>query len=391
MEVKYRTLAETLRKEIAIRGPLGDQKLPTEAELAHTYGVSRQTVRQALSLLLREGMIVKRQGSGTFISPDVFPGALSSYNIAILLPDVAGYPSLNGIGDVEAALNEAGYSASVFSTENRAAREREILLNLLSRPVRGLLVRGVRTAFPNPNIPLYQELAARGTCIVFVGETYPELKNTAEADALAQNPSGSNRNPGLAFSQKEILQVSSDDFGGGELLTLHLTDLGHKKIAGIFRLDNQSSLNRYAGVLYALCEGGLSFDDRNFLWYDPLTARMPDSKMLLSFIRIQLIGCTAVICEDESIAAALIRELQKFSLSVPQRISVAAFASGSENHPMSGITSADRPDRNPWRIAAELLLANISGKPVSSVLCPWKLRAGESTAAINSDKSFSER
>ncbi len=357
MEIKYRALAESLKKEIARRGPLGDQKLPTEAQLMRTYGVSRQTVRQALALLLKEGLIEKRQGSGTFIAPGLFPDALSSHKIALLVPDVAGYLSRYHIGETESVLNKAGYTTAVFSTENRTFRERDILLNLLRHPVRGLLVRGVRTAFPNPNIALYRELTAHGTAIVFVGESYPELRSSP------------------------VLQVSSDDFGGGELLARHLIALGHKKIAGIFRLDNQSGPSRYAGVLHALCENGLIFDDRDFLWYDPLNVRMPDSKVLLSFIRIQLPGCTAAVCQDDVIAAALIRELLRLGMPVPQRFSITAFSSGPAIRQPIRITSAVRPDRKPWCAAADLLLAEIAGKPVSSISCPWALQTGDSTGA----------
>ncbi|MCD7716822.1 MAG: substrate-binding domain-containing protein [Lachnospiraceae bacterium] len=385
MEIKYKALAESLKKEIIRRGPLGNQKLPTEAELMRAYGVSRQTVRQALSLLHKGGWIEKRQGSGTYIAPGLFPSALSSREIALLVPDVAEYLSHYHIGETEAVLNEAGYTTAIYSTENHTFREREILQNLLDKPVRGILVRGVRTAFPNPNISLYQELLSRGTIVVFLGETYPELRSDNKSDFPTQGQSDSSHNMRTqnSFSKNSVLQVSSDDFGGGELLTRHLTELGHKKIAGIFRLDDHSGPARYAGVLHALCENGLAFDDRDFLWYDPLNVRMPDSRVLLSFIRIQLTGCTAAVCQDDTIATALIRELQRLGMPVPQRFSVAAFASARETRPSDRITSVFRSSQDPWHIAAELLLNRLTGKTVSSVSCPWTLLPGESTERVN--------
>lgn len=42
-------------------------KLPKEAELARMLGVSRMTVREALRLLEEDGVIVRRQGRGTFV------------------------------------------------------------------------------------------------------------------------------------------------------------------------------------------------------------------------------------------------------------------------------------------------------------------------------------
>lgn len=42
-------------------------RLPTEAELAQLYGVSRPTVREALSRLRLDGLIASRRGSGSYV------------------------------------------------------------------------------------------------------------------------------------------------------------------------------------------------------------------------------------------------------------------------------------------------------------------------------------
>ncbi len=52
-------------------GGLGpDEKLPTESVLARFFGVSRMTLRQALSVLAERGVLVRRQGrgGGTFVA-----------------------------------------------------------------------------------------------------------------------------------------------------------------------------------------------------------------------------------------------------------------------------------------------------------------------------------
>ncbi len=45
------------------------QPLPTEPQLATQLGVSRSTVREALSYLEKDGVIVRKQGVGTFVAP----------------------------------------------------------------------------------------------------------------------------------------------------------------------------------------------------------------------------------------------------------------------------------------------------------------------------------
>lgn len=68
----YYQLATVLRDNI-LTGlfPSGSQ-LPTEAEIVERYGVSRITVRQALRLLVSEGLIRREVGRGTFVT-DALP------------------------------------------------------------------------------------------------------------------------------------------------------------------------------------------------------------------------------------------------------------------------------------------------------------------------------
>ena len=68
---KYAQIAETLRQRIA-RGmwPHGS-RLPGNETLAAEFSVSRVTIRQAVELLTREGILEAQQGRGTFITGGV--------------------------------------------------------------------------------------------------------------------------------------------------------------------------------------------------------------------------------------------------------------------------------------------------------------------------------
>ncbi len=45
-----------------------DGRIPSESDLADELGVSRTTIRDALSRLEIEGTVYRRQGSGTFVN-----------------------------------------------------------------------------------------------------------------------------------------------------------------------------------------------------------------------------------------------------------------------------------------------------------------------------------
>ena len=61
----YIQLAETLRARI-LSGYYGD-RIDGELKLVREWQVSRRTIQQAIEILVREGLIGRRQGTGTFI------------------------------------------------------------------------------------------------------------------------------------------------------------------------------------------------------------------------------------------------------------------------------------------------------------------------------------
>lgn len=79
----YYQLKEILSKKILDNvWPYGT-KLPTEYELCEQYGVSRITVRRALAELENEGLIVRKQGLGTFVSiPKIEQNLASFYSFS---------------------------------------------------------------------------------------------------------------------------------------------------------------------------------------------------------------------------------------------------------------------------------------------------------------------
>jgi DNA-binding FadR family transcriptional regulator len=64
----YETIAEKLEDMILSDSTQIEQKLPSEQSLAASFGVSRPVIREALMLLKARGLVVQRNGEGSFIS-----------------------------------------------------------------------------------------------------------------------------------------------------------------------------------------------------------------------------------------------------------------------------------------------------------------------------------
>jgi GntR family transcriptional regulator len=69
-EVRYRAIADDLRRRVESGELAAGALLPSESELSAAYEVSRVTVRKALELLRDEGLIDARQGFGWFVATD---------------------------------------------------------------------------------------------------------------------------------------------------------------------------------------------------------------------------------------------------------------------------------------------------------------------------------
>ena len=72
----YYQLKELLKDEITLKTWLPDQMIPSEAELSASYDVSVGTVKKALSELVQECVLYRKQGKGTFVARPNFENSL---------------------------------------------------------------------------------------------------------------------------------------------------------------------------------------------------------------------------------------------------------------------------------------------------------------------------
>lgn len=69
----YAQVRDLLRAEITDGTHAPGDKLPSESTLAARFGVNRLTLRHAVAELAREGLVVARQGSGTYVTESPAP------------------------------------------------------------------------------------------------------------------------------------------------------------------------------------------------------------------------------------------------------------------------------------------------------------------------------
>lgn len=122
-------LQELLRTQVLSGQWTPGQAVPSENELIAQYGVSRATVRQAISALVQDGLLYRRQGKGTFAARpklglplDVLRGFAEELQLRGLAPIIR----VLGIGEV--AEEPEVIRALRLGPEGRATRVERVIL-----------------------------------------------------------------------------------------------------------------------------------------------------------------------------------------------------------------------------------------------------------------------
>lgn len=340
---KYIQLYNVLRDQISQGILTSGMQLPTENEMAQRHGVSRQTIRQALELLRRDGFIYSVQGSGSFISPTVSRSP-ENRRIAVITTYFSEYIFPSILRGISEAAVENGYTIEISTTNNSISAEKSILTNILQHPVAGVIVEGTKAALPNPNTTYYHQLAKQGIPIVFINSIYPGLE------------------------AEHIVSVVTDDFNGSYHLAERLLKRGHETIGCIFKSDDAQGINRFSGAISALVDNGAPYNDTNFVWF---TTETKQSFMSLLCGNSLFTECTAIICYNDEVAAML------FSYLKHRRHNIRSVASFDRNintdliPPEIEFYSLTHPKDRLGKTAALKLFNMLAGKPETSSVLTW--------------------
>ncbi len=348
-KLKYTILADTLRAAIHNGKYASGDKLPSENELVGMYGYSRQTVRQAIGILVAEGLLQRVRGSGTYVKAEQFQRQQPK-TVAIVSTYISEYIFPNILEGMQRALSAQGYSAMLLATNNRVDYERRILEGLLHQSIAGILVESTQSMLPNPNIDLYRRFEQCGIPVVFFNGHYRELTG--------------------------CVSVTVDDRQGGHDATAHLIRRGHQRIAGIFKSDDRQGPERYAGYVSALIEHGLSVEKDDVLWFTTRLRQETVEQHGLDTVR----GCTAVVCYNDEVAVPLLNLLLASGYTVPGDMAIISFDNSTlASLAAVGITSLDHPKKLLGEEAVARLLKMIAGMPQTPLVMQWGFEEREST------------
>ncbi|MBT2288148.1 GntR family transcriptional regulator [Paenibacillus albidus] len=294
---KYMQLKNELLSWIQSGRMKPEEKAPSEHEIAGQFGMSRQTVRQALGQLEKEGWLYRLQGKGTFVARQETRSLQQSSMIGMMTTHISDYIFPHIVRGAEARLRSGGYSMMLSSTDNDKNKERENLEMMLSQPFKGLIIEPTKSAQGNPNLELFLSLAIHRIPFIMINERYPELHCPC---------------------------LKLDDEAGGFMAAEHLIELGHREIAGFFKTDDLQGANRLKGFTRAFHKHRLT------LGRDTVTHYTTEQKHTVPYeAALRMLQSpqrpTAFVCYNDELAVLLLEAVRQTGLSVPDDLSIIGF------------------------------------------------------------------
>ena len=358
-EFKYMEIVQWAKQAIIERGLLAGDRFFSESELCNIHNVSRQTVRQALMFMEREGILRRRQGSGTFIQSSQFEFRKPNFTVGVISTYFSDYIFPDIVTGIERVLSQNNVVMQLATTSNMVAEETRALEAMLAQNVGGLIVEPSKSALPSPNMALYNEIGARNIPLLFINAKY-------------------------AWSSFPC--VAMDDVAAGRIATDHLLSLGHKKISGVFIFENIQGHKRYEGFMRSLDGSDIPMPEKRVMWFST-----GEQRSLFTQSRDRVLSLledsTAIVCHNDDLAVKLLDFCKQQGISVPDDMSVI----GIDDANMAKIcevplTSVRHPKQKLGELAANALLEMIKDPASQTEDCfiVPELVERSSTAAIGS-------
>lgn len=366
MMKRYEQIALDLQKIVDDKLKRNDIRFPTEAELGRQFQASRVTIRRALAILEGKGLLIRRQGSGCFLTgraPDS-----SGNQIALLLSSPFSYRSPGIVDGVRHIASREGFLLSVYDMRNSLQTERQILTDFLFSAPRGLILEDF-SSIPDPNSDLLEQLTTQGSHVPVVS-----LFGSHDMEASA------------GFSSRPVISSVCENLSqGAEILVRELTSRGHRKIAGLFPACTRPDTDRLHSWLLALRNAGISLDaDFLFLPGNLETEEILGGKSagLSAFLDTVSVRCTALVCSNDLLAAAAAQQLKKKGLHIPEDLCLASFEESYLQQLSPIHTASLRGCGCIGEQAANLLFRMIRGANAENLLLPLSFSDGESLGSV---------
>jgi DNA-binding LacI/PurR family transcriptional regulator len=358
---KYQLIRDQLYGEIHSGRCLPGQSLPTEAKLAETLGMSRQTVRQALGQLEDEGLIERIQGRGTFVTTPQQRQARQQLDAYVLIaPQLREgfYPSL--VAGFERSCSEGHHQVVVGNSENDLSRQGDLILQMIDKRIGGVALVPVTIA-PTP-VHHIRQLHEHHVPVVYCHRTVPGVSA-----------------PCVTWSGEEV----------GKEVGSALVRLQHRRVGALFGYEDDMVRSYLRGLRVVLHENGIELPARWVRYYGRNLPGPESLDLIRSNLHEMLCDAerpTAIFCGNQTDAEQVYLLAPELGMRIPRDLSVIHFGGTWRNGPLAQRLACVAVDEHELGVRASQLLSEMrdGNRPLNSdkcVLLPVSLLPGDTLAS----------
>lgn len=299
-DANYRKVYETLKGEILDGKYSAARSFPSSTALSRRFGIARFTIRQALDILVKEGLVRSQRGRGTFVTNQ---GA--SRRIGLMLSGLTYSEYFQPIATaIMKFARDAGYEpcfGAVQSCDSAARLDeaRKICDEFIHNHVAGVIYHPLDYAFDKgeTNRQILSVFRKAGIPVVLFDSDIEVMPDRSEYDV-----------------------VSIDNAQAGERVARHLIDNGAKNIHFLLKPNwIPNALLRVRGVMNAVVAGGMDWSPANVLIADPR-----DVDLVRRHFQKRP-RPDAFVCENDTLAAEFMRTLSQLGLKIPDDVMLVGF------------------------------------------------------------------
>ncbi|NLA48020.1 MAG: LacI family transcriptional regulator [Bacteroidales bacterium] len=249
----------------------------------------------------------------------------STETIGVVVPRLNSYFMAAAIAGMEKVTNQLGYGLIISQSQESASQEVSCVSTLFNSRVDGLLIS---LAYDTDNFDYFNTLSNKGIPVVF-------FDRVAECN--------------------DCMNIVIDNFRAGYEITKHLIEQGCRRIMHLGgNFLRNVYYDRFMGYRLALDEAGLEFEEIMLVINELNSQSGMDVARGILEMKSRPDG---IFVANDTTAVAVICELQREGVRIPEDIAVAGF----NNEPISqvikpNLTTIDYPAREIGEVAATSLI-----------------------------------
>ncbi|RKY23501.1 MAG: hypothetical protein DRP83_09145 [Planctomycetota bacterium] len=323
-----------VRLEEAIRN--GDfspgEMIATGNALAHSEGLSRSSVRKAVAMLIREGLVERRAGKGVFVRE----ASAVTCRVKIIVPNLEDYLQIQVAQGAQDFGGQRGVEVHIYDARRNIEMDLNIIKRLPTDFADGAIISRLH----------YDNRFAEALC---------QLKQANYPFVLVDSD----------LREINVNSIVSDNYQGGYAVGQELVRLGHRRVGVLGNMQiAETSRQRLEGFRDAIGDAGLPFD-RSLVKELATDATRSDWRELECRCTREVMALpdppTALFYSSDNPAAHSYLELKKMGLRIGHDVSVVGF----DDSPIASLldpplASVRQPVTEMGQIAMEMLLSQLA-------------------------------